>query len=47
VVGDSAGAGGARASVVVVDAGVEEVVDADQICASSMVVMTKSLEPVV
>jgi hypothetical protein len=47
VVGDGAGAGGARAIVVVVDAGVEEVVDADQICTSSMVVTTKSLELVV
>jgi hypothetical protein len=47
MVGDGAGAGEAGASVVVVDAGVGEVVDADQICTSSMVVMTKSLQPVV
>jgi hypothetical protein len=47
VVGDDAGAGGAGASVVVVDAGVEKVVDADRICTSSMVVTMKSLEPVV
>jgi hypothetical protein len=47
VVGDGAGAGGARASVVVVDDGVGEVVDVDRICTSSMAVMTKSLEPVV
>jgi hypothetical protein len=47
VVGDGAGAGRARASVVVVNASVGEVVDADQICAFSMVVTTKSLEPVV
>jgi hypothetical protein len=47
VVGDDAGAGGVGASVVVVDAGVEKVVDADRICTSSMVVTTKSLEPVV
>jgi hypothetical protein len=47
VVSDGAGAGKARASIVVVDAGVREVVDADRICTSSMAVMTKSLEPVV
>jgi hypothetical protein len=47
VVGDGAGAGGARASVVVVDAGVGEVVDANWICVSSIVVTTKSLAPVV
>jgi hypothetical protein len=47
VVGDGAGASGARASVIIVDAGVGEVVDADRICASFVVVTTKSLEPVV
>jgi hypothetical protein len=47
VVDDSAGASEAGASVVVVDAGVGEVVDVDRICTSSMAVMTKSLEPVV
>jgi hypothetical protein len=47
VVGDGAGAGRARASVVVVDAGVGEVVDANRICVSSIVVTTKSLAPVV
>jgi hypothetical protein len=49
VVGDgaSAGAGRAGASVVVVDAGVGEVVDADRIYTSSMVVTMKSLEPMV
>jgi hypothetical protein len=47
VIGDDAGAGEAGASVVVVDAGVGKVVDADRICTSSMVVTTKSLEPVV
>jgi hypothetical protein len=47
VVGDDAGVGGAGASVVVVDACVEEVVDADRICTSSMVVTMKSLELVV
>jgi hypothetical protein len=47
VVGDGATAGGAGANVVVVDAGVREVVDADRIYASSMVVTTKSLELVV
>jgi hypothetical protein len=47
VVGDDACAGRAGASVVVVDAGVGEVVDADRICTSSMVVTTKSLELVV
>jgi hypothetical protein len=47
VVGDGAGVGEAGASVVVVDADVGEVVDADWICTSSMAVMTKSLEPVV
>jgi hypothetical protein len=47
VVGDGAGASEAGASVVVVDASVREVVDADWICTSSMGVTTKSLEPVV
>jgi hypothetical protein len=47
MVGDGAGAGEAGASVVVVDTGVGEVVDADRICTSSMVVTTKSLEPMV
>jgi hypothetical protein len=47
VVGDGAGAGEVEASVVIVDAGVREVVDADWICTSSMAVTTKSLEPVV
>jgi hypothetical protein len=47
VVGDGAGAGKAKASVVVVNAGVWEVVDADRICTSSMAVTIKSLEPVV
>jgi hypothetical protein len=47
VVDEGAGAGVAGASVVVVDAGVGEVVDADRIRTFSMVVMTKLLEPVV
>jgi hypothetical protein len=47
VVDEVAGAGRAGASVVIVNAGVEEVVDADQIHTFSMTVMTKSLEPVV
>jgi hypothetical protein len=47
VVDEGAGAGEAGASVVVVDAGVGEVVDADRIRTSSMAVMTKSLEQVV
>jgi Holliday junction resolvasome RuvABC endonuclease subunit len=47
VIGDGAGVGEAGASVVVVDADVGEVVDADWICTSSMAVMTKSLELVV
>jgi hypothetical protein len=47
VVSAGAGAGEARASVVVVDAGVGEVVDADWICTSSMAVTIKSLELVV
>jgi hypothetical protein len=47
VVDESAGASEAGASVVIVDAGVGEVVDADRICTSSMAVMIKSLEPVV
>jgi hypothetical protein len=47
VVDESAGASEARASIVVVDAGVGEVVDADRICTSSMAVMTKSLDLVV
>jgi hypothetical protein len=47
VVDEGAGAGEAGASIVVVDAGVGEVVDADRICTSSMAVMTNSLEPVV
>jgi hypothetical protein len=47
MVDEGAGASKVGASVVVVDTGVREVVDADQICTSSMAVMTKSLEPVV
>jgi folylpolyglutamate synthase/dihydropteroate synthase len=47
VVDEGTGASEARANVVVVDAGVGEVVDADRICTSSMSVMTKSLELVV
>jgi hypothetical protein len=47
VVDEGAGAGGAGASVVVVDASVGEVVDADRIRTFSMAVMTMSLEPVV
>jgi hypothetical protein len=47
VVDEGAGAGGAETNVVVVDAGVGEVVDADRIHTFSMAVMTKSLEPVV
>jgi hypothetical protein len=47
VVDENAGASETRASVVVVDASVGEVVDADRICTSSMAVMTKLLEPVV
>jgi hypothetical protein len=47
VVGDGAGAGEVRASIVVVDAGVREVLDADRICTSFMAVTIKSLEPVV
>jgi hypothetical protein len=47
VVDEGAGAGGARTSVVIVDAGVGEVVDAYRIRTFSMAVMTKSLEPVV
>jgi hypothetical protein len=47
VVDESVGASEAGASVVVVDASVGKVVDADRICTSSMVVMTKLLEPVV
>jgi hypothetical protein len=47
VVGDGAGAGRAGASIVVVDAGVGEVVDTNRICTSSRIVTTKSLEPVV
>jgi hypothetical protein len=47
VVDEGAGAGGAKTNVVVVDAGVREVVDADRIHTFSMAVMTKSLEPVV
>jgi hypothetical protein len=47
VVDESAGASKAGASVVIVDAGVREVVDVDRICTSSMAVMTKSLELVV
>jgi hypothetical protein len=46
MVGDGAGAGKVGASVVVVDAVVGEVVDADRIY-TSMDVTTKSLEPVV
>jgi hypothetical protein len=42
VVDEGAGAGGAGASVVIVDAGVGEVVDADQIRTFSMAMMTKS-----
>jgi hypothetical protein len=44
VVGAGAGAGKVKASVVVVDTGVGEVVDADRIYTCSMAVMTKSLE---
>jgi hypothetical protein len=47
VVDEGAGASKAGASVVVVDTGVGEVVVANQICTSSMAVMTKSLELVV
>jgi hypothetical protein len=47
VVGDGAGAGEAGDSIVVVDAGVREVVDADWICTSSMAVTMKWLELVV
>jgi hypothetical protein len=47
VVDEGAGVGEAGASVVVVDAGVREVVNADRIRTFSMAVMTKSLEPVV
>jgi hypothetical protein len=47
VVDEGAGASEAGTSVVVVNAGVREVVDADRICTSSMAAMTKSLEPVV
>jgi hypothetical protein len=47
MVGDGASVGEAGASVVVVDAGVGEVVDADRICTSSMAMTTKSLELVV
>jgi hypothetical protein len=41
MVDEGAGASEARASVVVVNAGVGEVVDADRICTSSMAVVTK------
>jgi hypothetical protein len=47
MVDEGAGAGGAGASIVVVDAGVGEVVDADRIRTFSMAVMMKLLEPVV
>jgi hypothetical protein len=47
MVDEGAGASEAGASVVIVDAGVGEVVDADRICTSSTAAMTKSLEPVV
>jgi hypothetical protein len=47
VVDDGAGPSEAGASVVVVDAGVREVVDVDRMCAPSMAAMTKLLEPVV
>jgi hypothetical protein len=47
VVDEGTGASEVGASIVVVDAGVREVVDADRICTSSTAVMTKSLEPVV
>jgi hypothetical protein len=47
MVDEGAGAGKAEASVVIVDAGIEEVVDADQIRTSSMAMMTKLLEPAV
>jgi hypothetical protein len=47
MVDEGAGVGGARASVVTIDAGVGKVVDADRIRTFSMAVMTKSLEPVV
>jgi hypothetical protein len=47
VVGDVAGVSEARASVVITDVGVGEVVDADWICVPSVVEVTKSLKPVV
>jgi len=48
VVGDVAGVVGAVASVIEAVANVdEEVIDADWICASSMVVLVKLLRPVV
>jgi hypothetical protein len=47
MVDEGAGAGRAGASVVIVNASVGEVVDADRIRTFSMAVMTKSLEPVV
>jgi hypothetical protein len=47
VVNEGAGASEAGSSIVVVDAGVREVVDADRICTSSTAMMTKSLELVV
>jgi hypothetical protein len=47
MVDDDAGVGEAGASVVVADAGVGEIVDADWICISSVVKATKSLKPVV
>jgi hypothetical protein len=47
MVDEGAGAGEARASIVIVGVGFGEVVDADRICTFSMAVMTKSLEPVV
>jgi hypothetical protein len=47
VVDDDAGVGEAGASVVVADADVREVVNADWICIPSVVEATKSLEPVV
>jgi hypothetical protein len=47
MVDEGARASKAEASVVIVDAGIEEVVDADQIRTSSMAMMTKLLEPAV
>jgi hypothetical protein len=47
MVDDDAGVSEDGASVVITDAGVGEVVDADWICIPSVVEATKSLEPVV